>query len=83
MVKMQDTVVVTGTLAELLHIAYTLNSRCLLYLAQFAILLSIKPYMTSLQVLQHLNVFDESEIDSAAEALDDVIFHSNILVLSS
>jgi hypothetical protein len=28
----------------------------------------------SLQVLQHLNVFDEGDLDAAAEALDDVIF---------
>lgn len=27
-----------------------------------------------LQVLQHLNVFDEDDLDTAAEALDDVIF---------
>jgi hypothetical protein len=27
-----------------------------------------------LQVLQHLNVFDEGDLDAAAEALDDVIF---------
>jgi hypothetical protein len=28
----------------------------------------------SLQVLQHLNVFREGDIDAAAEALDDVKF---------
>jgi hypothetical protein len=28
----------------------------------------------SLQVLQHLNVFDEGDLDAAAEVLDDVIF---------
>jgi hypothetical protein len=27
-----------------------------------------------LQVLQHLNVFDEGDLDAAAEALDYVIF---------
>ena len=34
----------------------------------------------SLQVLQHLNVFDEGDLDAAAEALDDVTFFLEFLI---
>jgi hypothetical protein len=36
--------------------------------------LSAEHFLVSLQVLQNLNVFDEGDLDAAAEALDDVIF---------
>jgi hypothetical protein len=34
-------------------------------------------------VLRHLNVFDEADIDAAAEALDDVNILSTCYVISS
>jgi len=37
-------------------------------------------FLFFLQVLQHLNVFDEGDLDAAAEALDDVTFFLGFLV---
>lgn len=39
-------------------------------------------FLVSLQVLQHLNVFDEGDLDAAAEALDDVIFFLEFLLVA-